>query len=76
MIEQAEIQVNLEQEFIEEISKSNISYIDAIIHFCDKRNLEVEYFAQVINKNLAIKDKILMEAETLNLVKKTKRLPI
>lgn len=53
----------------------NLSYMDAIIDYCDETGLEYEVAAKLVSKPL--KTKIQVEAEKLNLVKKTtSRLPI
>lgn len=59
------------------VAKSKIEYIDAVIHYCEKNNLEIETMAEIIKQNSAIKSKIQIEAENLNMVRKTSaRLPI
>ena len=68
------------REFAEEIEKisrsKNIEYIDAIVLWCEKNKIEVEYAASLIKKDPVIKSKIEIEAENLNILKKTARLPI
>lgn len=64
-------------EDIEKICKSkNIHYIDAVVLWCEKNNLEVETAAYWIRKDPTMKLKIQAEAETLNILKRTARLPI
>lgn len=67
-------------DFIDEIEKicreKNVEYIDAIIHWCVRNNLEIEYAAEIIKKNAVLKSKLQIEAENLNFMKKTARLPI
>ena len=53
----------------------NIEYIDAIVHWCETNNVEVEYAANFIKKNQVLKLKVQKEAEDLNYIKKTARLP-
>jgi hypothetical protein len=66
--------------FVEEIetlcSQKNMEYIDAIVHWCEMRHLEVEYAAELVKKNPTIKSKIQYEAENNNILKKTARLPL
>jgi hypothetical protein len=66
--------------FVEEIEKlcvsKNIEYIDAIVYWCEKNNLEVETAAYWIKKDPAMKAKIQAEAEVLNVLKRGARLPI
>ncbi len=62
---------------IEEKAKSySISYIEAAIDYCEKNNLEVEFIGELILQNPNLKAKIQDEAENLNFLKKTDRLPI
>tara|TARA_S200002703_G_scaffold116210_1_gene101762 strand:+ start:196 stop:453 length:258 start_codon:yes stop_codon:yes gene_type:complete len=50
---------------------SEMSYIDAIVHFCEKNNIEVESVPKLITKPL--KEKIKYEAMELNFLKRTSR---
>jgi hypothetical protein len=65
---------------IEEIDKlcrtKNIEYIDAVVHWCEKNKIEVEYIAGLIKKDPVFKSKIQAEAENLNILKRGARLPI
>lgn len=66
--------------FVEEIEKlcrdKNIEYIDAIVFWCQKNNLEVETAAYWIKKDPVMKSKIQLEAENLNVLKHGARLPV
>ena len=66
--------------FIEEIEKlcstKNIEYIDAIVLWCERNNLEVETAAVWIKKDPVMKSKIQAEAENLNVLKRGARLPL
>lgn len=66
--------------FVEEIEvicrEKNIEYIDAIVMWCERNNLEVETAAYWIKKDPCMKGKIQAEAENLNIIKKGARLPI
>jgi len=61
---------------IEELVQNNrdITYIDAIVEHCKNTGFEVEMAATLLTAPL--KAKITEEAESLNLIKKTNRLPI
>ena len=64
-------------EDIEELCQSkNLQYIDAVIYWCERNNLEVEYAADIIKKDIVMKSKLQYEAENLNVLKKSARLPI
>ena len=58
---------------IEKIVQTNLdmNYIDAIIHFCEQNNIDVESVPKLISKPL--KEKIKYEAMELNFLKKTSR---
>jgi len=66
--------------FVEEIEilckEKNIEYIDAVVLWCEKNNLEVETAAFWIKKDPTMKSKIQAEAETLNILKRGAKLPI
>jgi|TARA_S200000501_G_scaffold12012_1_gene10638 hypothetical protein len=61
---------------IEDIVKNKrISYIDAVVLYCEKHNIDPSTTKSMINKNL--KEKIAYEAQGLNMLKeKTAKLPI
>lgn len=54
----------------------SMEYIDAVIYWCEINNIEVEYAAQLIKKDLVIFSEIQTEAENLNILKKTAKLPV
>ena len=58
---------------IETLVRDNVdmNYIDAIIHFCDQNNIDVESVPKLIPKPL--KEKIKYDAQELNFMKKTSR---
>ena len=49
----------------------DMNYIDAIVHFCDQNNIDVESVPKLISKPL--KEKIKCDAQELNFMKKTSR---
>jgi hypothetical protein len=51
-----------------------ISYIDAVVYYCEKNNLEIEAFAKLIKSNEMLKAKIQTEAESLNFLPKSNTL--
>lgn len=62
--------------FVQEIEQivqcnSDMKYIDAIIHFCEQNNIDIESVPKLISKPL--KEKIKYEAMELNFLKKTSR---
>ena len=67
-------------EFIKEIDdlvkKSKIDYIDAVIFYCEKNNIEIETAASLIKSSSKIKAKIQNEAEEMNYLPRSVKLPI
>lgn len=66
--------------FIKEIenlvTKYHLDYMDAVVHLCEKNNIEIEAAASIIKNNIKIKSKIQAAAEELNYLPKSARLPI
>ena len=58
---------------IEDIVKLNseMNYIDAIVHYCDQNNIEVDSVGKLISKPL--KEKLKCDAINLNFLKRTSR---
>ena len=58
---------------IEELVQVNrdMNYIDAIVHFCEQNNIDLESVPKLISKPL--KEKIKCDAQELNFMKKTSR---
>jgi hypothetical protein len=72
-----DIQQNLTEKIIKEIdsiAKNSSSYIDAIIFYCEKNEIEIEDFAAFVKENVKLKSLIKQEAENLNFIEKTARL--
>jgi hypothetical protein len=53
------------------VNNDDMSYIDAIIHYCDSNEIELEIVPKLISKPL--KEKLKHEAQQLNFIKKTSR---
>ena len=56
------------------VEDTKLSYMDAILHYCDQNNMEPETAAGLVNTKL--KAQIREEAEELNFFPKTAKLPI
>lgn len=58
---------------IEDLVKNNeeMNYIDAIVHYCEKNNIEVDSISKLISKPL--KEKLKCDAVNLNFLKRTSR---
>jgi hypothetical protein len=64
-------------EEVEKICKRNgLDYIDAVVTWCERNKIEVEYVAALIKKDAALKAKIQSEAENLNILKRSASLPL
>ena len=50
---------------------TEMNYIDAIIHFCEQNNIDIESVPKLISKPL--KEKIKYEAQELNFLKRSSR---
>ena len=69
-----------EFDFIEDVESlvftANVGIFDAIIHLCDKKQLEFEQVIPLIKANPILKNKLTLEAERLHFIKPKKaRLP-
>jgi len=58
----------------EKVSKEKIGYMDAIINYCNNIDIDVGSIASLVNQSL--KDKIQLEAEDQNMLKRRGKLPI
>jgi hypothetical protein len=64
-------------ESVEEIASNlNIDYMEAVIHFCERNNIEIETAAAMIKQNSRAKARLQVNAENLNFLPKTAKLPI
>lgn len=67
---------NICEKIEELVSRHNISYIDAIVMYCEKNNIEIETFGKIVKSNDMLKAKLQLEAESLNFLPKSNTLPI
>jgi len=63
-------QANIE----ELVQRTKMTYIDAVVHYCEENKLEPETAGSMVGGKL--KQNIQEEAEGLNLIQKTSKLPI
>jgi hypothetical protein len=62
---------------IESIVKSkHVSYMEAVEIWCDQNGKDIVVGADLVKKTPIIKEKIKTEAEDLNLLPRTSRLPV
>jgi hypothetical protein len=75
MIENLEDKFMTTAKFSQEVEKiahdNSMNYIDAIVHYCEKNEIEIESVAKLISKPL--KEKLKYDAQKLNYMKKTTR---
>lgn len=66
--------------FYKEIDKlvrvHSLTYMDAIVYYCERNQIEIETAAAMIKGNFRIKSQIQQEGEQLNYLPKTAKLPI
>ena len=53
------------------VKRTKMNYIDAIVHYCEHNEIEIESVSKLINKPL--KEKIRFVATELNYMKKTSK---
>ena len=58
----------------EMVIEKNVTYMDACLEYCKDNNVEPESLGRLVNK--ALKQKIQVEAENLNFLKKSSTLPL
>jgi len=56
------------------VQKTNMTYIDAVMHYCEENKLEPETAGKMIGGKL--KQNIQDEAEDLHLIERTSKLPL
>lgn len=68
------------EKFVKEIENLvktyNLDYMDAVVHYCEKNNIEIEAAAGIIRSNIRIKARLQEEAEDLNFMPKRAKLPV
>jgi len=53
------------------LNNSDMNYIDAVIHYCEINEIELESVSKLVSKPL--KEKLKYDAQKLNFMKKTSR---
>ena len=69
-------QKNLHLTIEEIVWKYDISFIDAIIHYCEENGFDIETIGEIAAQNPILLSKLQEEAEKLNFLEKKIRLPI
>lgn len=73
-----QIELNAES-ILREVSKyvnEEVTMIDALVHYADIHKIEIEVVGDIVRRSQVIKAKVHEDAEKLNLIEKTKRLPV
>ena len=63
--------VRFSQEVEQMAYENSMNYIDAILHYCEKNEIELESVPKLISKPL--KEKLKFDAQKLNFMKRTSR---
>jgi hypothetical protein len=75
MLEKLEDKFMTTAKFSQDVEKiayeNNMNYIDAIVHYCETNEIEIESVSKLISKPL--KEKLKYDAQKLNYIKKTSR---
>ena len=58
------------------VKKHKLKYMDAVLLYCDQSGLEIEAAATMIKSNAKAKATLRGEAEDLNFLPKTAKLPV
>jgi hypothetical protein len=53
----------------------DLTLMEAIVHYCEENDVDIESIAQVIAKSQVLKEQLYLEAEKLKMVEKINRLP-
>jgi len=61
---------------VDKMCNNSVDYIDAVITWCERNNVDVEAIANIIKKDPVIKSKLQADAENLNFLKGGAKLPI
>lgn len=68
----AEVILNEIKHYVNE----EVSYIDALVHYAHKHDIEVELVGEIVKKSAVLKSKVRTDAEKYNLMEKTAQLPV
>lgn len=67
---------NFSSEIYTMIKEHDMDFIDAVVHWCDLNKVDVEFAASLVKTDPNILHEIQLDAEALNYLKRTARLPI
>ena len=69
-------QYNITKDIIDLVEDLDISFMEAIIRYCDTRQIDIEYIGKLIKGNEFLRSSVQTEAEDLHFLKKSASLPI
>jgi hypothetical protein len=62
---------------VEQYTNNEVSLIDALVHFSEKHDIEIELIGEIVRRSVVLKAKVRNDAERLNLLEeKTAQLPV
>ena len=61
---------------IEGYINNDVTVIDALVFYAEKYDLEVELVGEIVKQSPVLRARVQQDAETLNLMEKTARLPV
>lgn len=67
------------EQIMKEVAKwvnDDVTFMDALAHYADKYDLEIELIGEIVRRSPILKAKVREDAERLNMLEKTVRLPI
>jgi hypothetical protein len=68
--------VDLNKEVERLTRNGDLDIIDAICHYCKENNIDVETVASIIKRDQVLRSKIQIQAESLNILKASAKLPL
>jgi hypothetical protein len=68
--------INFADEIEGLVKDGKMAYMDAIIHWCELKNVELEAVSSMIANNAIIKSKLQLEAEDLHFLPRSTKVPI
>lgn len=62
---------------VEQYTNNEVTLIDALVHFSEKHDIEIELIGEIVRRSVVLKAKVRNDAERLNLLEeKTAKLPV
>lgn len=58
------------------VNVKGISYVDAIVYYCEKNNVDIETVASIVKGNAKIKAQLRSDYEELNYFPRMAKLPV